>query len=83
METTRTTIRLRKDLLDQSRMTALHKHTSIQNVINDTLAIGFSRVTDLNIAQDSIEQIDKFRNSLKDRDVNLEKLLTISKHDLA
>ena len=81
MQTTRTTIRLRKDLLDQSRMTALHKNTSIQNVINDTLAVGFSHVTDLNTTQNSLKQIDKFRNSLKGRDVSLEKLLTISKQD--
>ena len=79
--TVRTTIRIRKDLVDQSRMIALKKGVSLQDVINDTLAVGFKHVTDLNTASRLMGQIDSFRQSMTSKNVNLEKLLDLSKKD--
>lgn len=79
--TVRTTIRIRKDLIDQSRMIALKRGTSLQDVINQTLAIGFGHITDFNVVNRSIRQIDNFRNSLTSKNVKLGKLLEISKKD--
>lgn len=77
----RTTIRIRKDLVDQSKMIALKKGVSLQDVINDTLAVGFKHVTDLNTASRLMGQIDSFRQSMSGKNVSLEKLLDLSKKD--
>ncbi len=82
MQTTvRTTIRIRKDLLDQSRMLAFNKGKSLQDVINETLAIGYKFVTDLSGTKDSINQIDNFRQSMVKKNINLTKLIEASKFD--
>lgn len=78
----RTTIRIRKDLLDQSKLMALKKGTSVQEIINSTLAIGFGHVTDLNTTHESMKRIDTFRKSLRGKNVNVEELLSLSKADL-
>ena len=83
MQTTvRTTIRLRKDLFDQSRLLAFQRNTSLQEVINDTLAAGFGHITDLNIREEAFDRIDKFRESLKGRKIDVEKIIRESKKDL-
>jgi hypothetical protein len=65
MQTTiRTTLRIRKDLLDQSRRLALERGTHLQDVINDILARGFDEVTDLNRHQHAIAAIDSIRKEL-------------------
>jgi len=78
----RTTIRIRKDLLDQSRLLALKKGTSLQDIINSTLAVGFSKISDMSNTQEAMAKIDKFRTSLKGVKVNVENLLTESKQNL-
>lgn len=82
MQTVRTTIRIRKDLLDQSRLLALHRSASLQQVINDTLAQGFGHVTDLNTHKEAMERIDQFRESLKGRKIDIKKILRESRKDL-
>ena len=77
----RTTIRIRKDLLDQSKHIALKRGTSIQEVINNTLAIGFGHVTDLNTTHESIKRIDAFRKSLRGKNINVNELLRLNKAD--
>lgn len=79
--TIRTTIRIRKDLLDQSRMLAFKKGVSLQDIINETLSIGYKHVTDLNIAHESMKQIDAFRKNMEDKKINVKKLLELSKSD--
>lgn len=78
----RTTIRVRKDLFDQSRMLAFKRGISLQDVINETLALGFAHVSDLNLHQQAINRIDKFRQSLNDERINIDKILKQSKKDL-
>ena len=78
----RTTIRIRKDLLDQSRLLALKKGTSLQDIINSTLAVGFSKISDMSSTQEAMAKIDKFRTSLKGVKVNVDDLLTESKQNL-
>lgn len=82
MQTVRTTIRIRKDLLDQSRLLALRRDTSVQEVINEALSRGFSHITDFDIHKQSMARIDKFRESLKGRKIDIKKILRESKKDL-
>lgn len=84
MQTTvRTTIRIRKDLLDQSRFLALKQGTSLQEVINNMLLKGYgNHITDFDIHQQAMQNIDKFRESLKGRKISIKKILEISKRDL-
>ena len=82
MQTTiRTTVRIRKDLLDQSRFLALNRGTSLQEVINNTLALGFGKVSDLGSAKKAIAKVDKFRNNLSDKNIDLQRLLDLNKED--
>ena len=83
MQTTiRTTVRIRKDLFDQSRLLALRKGTSLQEIINSTLALGLGKVSDLESNRKAMAKIDKFRMSLSDKKFNLEDLLNKSRSDL-
>ncbi len=75
----RTTVRLRKDLFDKSRLMALEKGTSMQEVINTTLALGFGKVSDLESSKQAMAKIDKFRISLSDQEINLQNLLKASR----
>jgi hypothetical protein len=79
--TTRTTIRIRKDLLDQSRLLALAKGTSLQDVINETLAIGYQHVTDIGSTREAMRHIDNFRQHMEKKKINVKKLLDASKTD--
>lgn len=78
----RTTIRLRKDLFDQSRLLAFQRGTSLQEVINNTLATGFGHISDLNLQRDAMDNIDKFRESLKGKNINTRKLVEANKKEL-
>lgn len=83
LDTVRTTIRIRKDLLDQSRLLALKQDTSLQEIINDLLLKGFdNHITDFDLHQQAMKNIDRFRESLKGRKINVKKILEISKRDL-
>ena len=84
MQTTiRTTIRIRKDLLNQSKKIALELNTSLQNVINHILAKGFHEITDLNRHKKAMDTIDSIRQSLSQRgQIDTDALLNESKKDL-
>ena len=77
--TIRTTLRIRKDLLDQSRILAFNKGETLQDVINETLALGYKHITDLNRANESMKQIDDFRLGMLKKDINLKSLIEESK----
>jgi hypothetical protein len=81
LDTIRTTIRIRKDLLDQSRMLAFKKGVSLQDIINEKLSLGYKHITDLNITAESMKQIDTFRKKMVDKKINVKKLLELSKSD--
>ena len=78
----RTTVRIRKDLFDQSRLLALKKGTSLQEIINNTLALGLKKVSDLESNKEAMAKIDKFRMSLSNTHINLKDLQALSKSDL-
>lgn len=79
----RTTIRIRKELLDQSRLLALKQGTSLQDVVNEMILKGFgNQITDFDIHQQAMKNIDKFRESLKGKKINVKKILELSKRDL-
>lgn len=81
--TVRTTIRIRKDLLDQSRLLALKQGSSLQDVINEILLKGFgNHITDFDLHQQAMRNIDKFRESLRDKKINVNKLLAENKKEL-
>lgn len=84
MQTTvRTTIRIRKDLLDQSRRIALQRGTHLQDVINDTLARGFGEIVDLNRHKQAMATIDSIRQSLRHvKHINTKALLDENKKEL-
>lgn len=76
----RTTIRIRKDLLDQSRRIALERGTNLQDVINDVLTRGYREITDLNHHKRAMTVIDSIREDLRKNGENdTETLLKESK----
>lgn len=80
MQTTvRTTVRIRKDLLDQSRMLALIEGVSLQEIINNVLTLGFGKISNVEINRQSMNQIDMFRNKLYHKKINIEELLKVNK----
>lgn len=79
--TIRTTIRIKKDILDQARMLAFNKGASLQDIINETLMIGYKHITDLNKTKRAIKQIDAFRQNMGKKNINLNKLIEASKSD--
>lgn len=79
--TVRTTIRIRQDLFDLSRLLAFKNGIALQDVINNALAIGYKHITDLNLAKQSMRKIDTFRESLENRNIDFLKLLEISKNE--
>lgn len=85
MQTTvRTTIRIRKDLLDKSRQLAFNRRTSQQKVISDALSLGFSRMSDTETQKKAFARIDKFRENLKriGIKVDVQKLIGENKEEL-
>jgi len=88
MQTTiRTTIRIRKDLLDQSRLLALKQGSSLQDVINEILIKGFgNHITDLDIHKVAMQNIDrlreKIRNGVKSKSISTKKLIEQNKKEL-
>lgn len=83
MQTTvRTTIRIREDLLKQSRYLALEQDTSLQEVVNNLLAKGLGHISDLNRRKSAMKNIDQFRQSLRGKKINVNKLLADNKREL-
>lgn len=83
MQTTiRTTIRIRKDLFDQSRLLAFQRGVSLQDVINETLTLGFGHVSDLNLHREAMAKIDDFRESLRGKKINTKTVVQANKHEL-
>lgn len=83
MQTTiRTTVRIRKDLFDKSRLLAIKQGATFQEIINKTLALGFGKVSDLEGPKKSMNKIDKLRSSLATKKIDLQDLLYESKSDL-
>jgi len=80
--TVRTTIRIRTDLFDQFRLIALKKSTSLQEVINSTLALGLGKISDLDSDKKAMKKIDTFRASITDTTFSLEDLMEKSRSDL-
>lgn len=80
--TIRTTIRIREDLLKQSRYLALEQDTSLQEVVNDLLAKGLGYISDLNRRKQAMRRIDQFRESLRGKKINVNKLLADNKKEL-
>lgn len=81
-DTIRTTVRLRKDLIDYSRLQAFNRGISLQEVINETLALGIGHISDLDTRKKAMACIDRFRNSLKGKKIDVSKILQKSKKDL-
>lgn len=69
-------------MIDQSRLLAFQRDASLQDVINETLALGFGRISDLDTQQDAMARIDKFREGLKGKKIDIHKILQESKKDL-
>lgn len=80
--TVRTTIRIRKDLFDQSRLLALKRNTSLQEVINNTLARGFGKTSDLSRHQRAMAIIDSLRKKMKGKKINVQELIDENKKQL-
>ena len=81
--TIRTTIRIREDLLKQSRLIAIKDGKSLQHVINDTLAKGLGSIS-LNTRRDAMGKIDQIRKSLEAQNVkvNTQELIDENKREL-
>ena len=80
--TIRTTVRLREDLLNQSKLLAIKRGSSVQKVINDTLAKGFGHISDIEIRRDTIKKIDQFRKSIADEKINVQSIVDQNKEEL-
>lgn len=78
----RTTIRIRKDLLHQSKLVALSSGTSLQEVINQVLAQGFGTITDLDTHKSAMVKIDKVRQSLQKDQADVKNLIEENKKEL-
>ncbi|MBI2315257.1 hypothetical protein HYU93_04355 [Candidatus Daviesbacteria bacterium] len=51
-------------------------------MINDTLAQGFGHITDFDVHKQAMARIDKFRESLKGKKINIKKLVEENKKEL-
>ena len=80
--TVRTTIRIRTDLFDQFRLIALQKRTSLQEVINSTLALGLGKISNLDSDRKAMKKIDALRISMNDKKFSLDNLIKESKLNL-
>lgn len=83
MQTTvRTTIRIREDLLKQTRLLAFEKGTTIQTVVNELLASGLGHISDFNRHKQAMRRIDQFRESFKGKKIHVAQLVTKNKKEL-
>lgn len=83
MQTTiRTTIRIKEDLLRQSRFLALEKGTTLQAVVNELLAQGLGHISDFNRHKEAMRRIEQFRDSFKGKKINVSRLVEKNKAEL-
>lgn len=84
MQTVRTTIRLDKDLLDQYKMLALKKGTSLQAVVNTVLRQSYPQVASLKTRRELMARIDRFREEAykKHGYINTQELIDENKREL-
>lgn len=82
MQTIRTTIRINKDLYEQSKLAAFHQGISFQDVINNTLSKGFGTVEDLNGRKQIFDQIRLFQQKAIKAKLKASDVLKESKKDL-
>lgn len=82
--TVRTTIRIRKDLINQSKFIALQRGISLQQVINETLAYGFKHVGDFKRRKEAMDKINQLRENIykKQGPINVSKLVEQNKKEL-
>lgn len=80
--TVRTTIRIRKDLFDQSRLLAFNQGTSLQQVVNDMLAKGLYNNPDTGNRKRAMAAIDEFRESMRGKKINVQVLIEENKKQL-
>jgi len=80
--TVRTTIRIRRDLMDQSRLLAAKQGVSLQEIVNNVLAKGFGHISDIEIRQNILKKIEKFRKSLVNKKINVQSLVTQNRKEL-
>ena len=59
----------------------MRRETSLQEIINDTLAQGFGHITDFDVHKEAMARIDKFRG-LKNRKFNVKKMVEENKKEL-
>ncbi len=78
----RTTIRIRKDLLDQSKLISLKRQTSLQETINQALALGFGHISDLDSQRQAMAKIDKFREKLTSQKFKTSEMIEQNKGEL-
>ncbi|MBI4096778.1 MAG: hypothetical protein HY425_03630 [Candidatus Levybacteria bacterium] len=82
INTVRTTIRIRKDLFDQSRLLAFQRNTSLQEVINDTLIKGFRHTTNINPHKEAMAVIDGLAKKMRGKKINVQQLIDENKKQL-
>ena len=61
---------------------AIKRQTSVQEIINNTLAKGFGQISDIEVRRDTIKKIDRFRRSLANKKINVQSLVDQSKKEL-
>ena len=81
--TVRTTIRIRKDLMELARKAARENSTNLQKVVNDTLARGFTYAPDLNKRKKLMSELDVLRAKIKRKygNINTEELINKNKKE--
>lgn len=77
----RTTIRIRKDLLDLSKLLALQKGISMQQVINETLAYGFHQLPKKKSRKEIMDEIDTIRAKVALTSEEVDELLAMNKQE--
>ena len=79
----RTTIRIRKDLLDLSKLLALQKGVSMQQVINEMLEYGFDQLPKKKSRREIMDEIDRMREEIYQKHgyINTQELVDANKRD--
>ena len=77
----RTTIRIRKDLLDLSKLLALQKGVSMQQVINEMLEYGFDQLPKKKSRREIMDEIDKIRAGISMTNKQVAEILAMNKQD--
>lgn len=68
--------------MDQSRLLAAKQGVSLQEIVNNVLAKGFGHISDIEIRQNILKKIEKFRKSLVNKKINVQSLVTQNRKEL-